>query len=153
DAADSGSRLQDVLSRGRLVAGIQSDYPPFCYKDDSGDIVGFDVDICRLLAKGLFGDGAKLDIRVVTADARIPSVVIGDDDVSSTLTITTQRAQQVEFTDCYYRSGTGFLLPAGGKYKDFAGLKAGGADVTVSALQNVMIADWVHAALPQARVE
>src|SRR5262249_44652833 len=53
----------------------------------------------------------------------------------------------------YYRAGQGFMMRAGGRYKSFEDLKTAGDAVTVSAIQNVFVADWVKGALPDAKVE
>jgi polar amino acid transport system substrate-binding protein len=70
------------------------------------------------------------------------------------MTVTPGRAQQVEFTIPYYREGNGLLLLArGGKYKNYDELKAAGSAVTVGGMQNVFLEEWVHKALPQAKVD
>jgi polar amino acid transport system substrate-binding protein len=69
------------------------------------------------------------------------------------MTVTAGRAQQVEFSVPYYREGVGLLLLAGGDYKNYEELQAGGSDVTISVLQNVYAEDMVHAALPKANVD
>jgi len=69
------------------------------------------------------------------------------------MTVTAERAQQVAFTLPYYREGVGLLLTKGGKFADYAALQAGGADVTISVLQNVYAEDMVHQALPEAKVD
>ncbi len=152
--AAPGSKLQEILSRGRLVVGTGSDIPPFYFTNESGELVGLEIDLARLLAKGLFNDPAKVEFVIQTADARIPNLLANRIDVAlQNLTVTAARAQQVEFSIPYYRAGEGLLVLASGRYKDHAALKAGGAGVTVSALQNVTAADWVHQALPEAKVD
>jgi polar amino acid transport system substrate-binding protein len=87
------------------------------------------------------------------SDARIPSLITDKVDiVVQWMTVTPGRAQQVEFTVPYYREGVGLLLLAGGKFSKFDEVKAAGSAATVGAMQNVFIEDWVHAALPEAKV-
>jgi polar amino acid transport system substrate-binding protein len=69
------------------------------------------------------------------------------------MTVTAERAQQVNFTIPYYREGVGLLLAAGGKHKSYGELKSAGSEVTVSVLQNVYAEEMVHKALPQAKVD
>ncbi len=153
-ATAPGSKLQEVLSRGRLIVGTGSDIPPFYFTNESGELVGLEIDLARLLARGLFNDPAKVEFVIQTADARIPNLLGNRIDVTlQNLTVTAGRAQQVEFTIPYYRAGEGLLVLASGRYKDHAALKAAGANVTVSALQNVTATDWVHQALPEAKVD
>jgi aspartate/glutamate/glutamine transport system substrate-binding protein len=47
--------LQEVKARGRLIAGVRTDVPPFGFMDKRGTAVGIDMDIARALAKDLLG--------------------------------------------------------------------------------------------------
>src|SRR6266498_4018985 len=56
-AQDGGaSRLQNVIDRGKLIAGTGSTNPPWHYEDENGNLVGFDVDMAKLLAGALLLD-------------------------------------------------------------------------------------------------
>lgn len=152
--APRGSKLRDVLDRGKLIVGTGTDVPPLYFRDQNGRVSGFDPDVARLVAKGLFNDPGKVEFVVQGSDARIPSLLSDRVDiVFQNLTVTPQRALQVEFTIPYYRAANGLLLLASGPYKDYAALKAAGAKVTVSTLQNVMIENWIRLALPEAKVD
>ena len=149
------SRLQIVKERGKLIVGTGSTNPPWHFEDASGKLVGMDIDLARLLAKSLFDDPNKVEFVLQGSDARIPSLITDKVDiVVQWMTVTAGRAQQVEFTIPYYREGVGLMLLArGGKFKTFDELKAAGAGVTVGAMQNVFVKDWVAMALPQAKVD
>jgi polar amino acid transport system substrate-binding protein len=149
-----GFKLREVLDRGHLIVGTGTDAPPLYFRDANGRIDGFDPAFARLLAKGLFNDPEKVEFVVQGSDARIPSLLSNRVDVVlQNLTVTPARATQVEFTVPYYRAGNGLLLLTNSKYENYEALKAAGSDVTVSTLQNVMIEEWVHMALPQAKVD
>ncbi len=152
--AQGADRLQEVLDRGKLIVGTGSTNAPWHFKDADGNLVGFDVDMARLVAKGLFDDPDKIEFVFQSGDARIPNLATDKVDLTCQfMTVTAGRAQQVEFTIPYYREGVGLLLLENGKYKSHAEMVAAGADVTVSVLQNVYAEDMVHAALPQANVD
>ena len=147
------SRLYEVLDRHVVRVGTGSTNPPWHFEDEQGNLVGMDVDMAKLLAKGLFDDPSKVEFVRQGADARIPNLVTNKVDiVIQFMTITAGRAQQVEFTIPYYREGVGLLLPENSKYGAYADLKAAGSAVTISVLQNVYAEDAVHAALPEAKV-
>lgn len=147
-------KLQGVLDRGYLIAGSGSTNAPWHFKDENNALVGFDIDMLRLIAKGLFDDPTKIEFVNQSGDARIPNLVTDKVDVACQfMAVTAGRAQQVEFTIPYYREGVGLMLLNGGDYADYDALKAGGSDVTVSVLQNVYAQDMVHAALPEAKVD
>lgn len=152
--AAHADKLQDVLDRGHLIAGSGSTNAPWHFKDENNNLVGFDIDMLRLIAKGLFDDPDKIEFVNQSGDARVPNLATDKVDVTCQfMTVTAGRAQQVEFTVPYYREGVGLMLLAGGDYADYDALRAGGGDVTVSVLQNVYAEDMVHAALPEAQVD
>ena len=44
DAATDDS-YQKILDNGNLIMGLDDSFPPMGYRDENGDIVGFDVDV------------------------------------------------------------------------------------------------------------
>lgn len=152
--AQTADRLQQILTRGKLIVGTGVGNPPWHFRDEAGAMQGFDVDIAKIVAKGLFGDDTKIEFVNQASDARIPNIVTDKVDITCQfMTVTAERAQQVNFTIPYYREGVGLMMAVGGKYKSHDELKAGGAAVTVSVLQNVYAEDMVHYALPGAKVD
>jgi polar amino acid transport system substrate-binding protein len=147
-------KLDEVLARGKLIVGTGSTNPPWHFVDESGVMSGFDVDIARIVAKGLFDDPEKVEFVTQASDARIPNVVTDKVDITCQfMTVTAARAQQVNFTIPYYREGVGLLMLKDGKHKNYDELKSAGAGVTVSVLQNVYAEDMVHQALSEAKVD
>jgi polar amino acid transport system substrate-binding protein len=147
-------KLEEVLARGYLLVGTGSTNPPWHFVDESGATVGYDVDIAKVVAKGLFDDPEKIQIVTQASDARIPNVLTDKVDITCQfMTVTAQRAQQVAFTIPYYREGVGLLLTSEAKHKNYDELKAAGAGATISVLQNVYAEDLVHQALPEAKVD
>jgi polar amino acid transport system substrate-binding protein len=153
-AALADGRLEQILNRGKLLVGTGTGNPPWHFRNEAGDMAGFDVDIAKIVAKGMFGDDTKIEFINQASDARIPNLVTDKVDITCQfMTVTAERAQQVNFTLPYYREGVGLMMAAGGKYKSHEELKAAGSAVTVSVLQNVYAEDMVHYALPEAKVD
>ncbi|WP_447792135.1 transporter substrate-binding domain-containing protein [Pseudomonas farris] len=151
-AADS--KLDSVLARGKLIVGTGSTNAPWHFQGADGKLQGFDIDIARMVAKGLFNDPSKVEFVVQSSDARIPNLLTDKVDMSCQfITVTASRAQQVAFTLPYYREGVGLLLPANSKYKEIDDLKTAGDGVIVAVLQNVYAEELVHQALPKAKVD
>lgn len=147
-------KLEEVLARGYLLVGTGSTNPPWHFVDETGNIVGYDVDIAKIVAKGLFDDPEKIEIVTQASDARIPNVLTDKVDITCQfMTVTAARAQQVAFTIPYYREGVGLLLTNEGKRKNYDELKAAGSDATISVLQNVYAEEMVRQALPDAKVD
>ncbi|WP_426139584.1 transporter substrate-binding domain-containing protein [Pseudomonas sp. DWP3-1-2] len=152
-AAENG-RLDSVLQRGKLIVGTGSTNAPWHFQGADGKLQGFDIDIGRIIAKGLFNDPGKVEFVVQSSDARIPNLLTDKVDISCQfITVTASRAQQVAFTLPYYREGVALLLPANSKYKEIDDLKSAGSGVIVAVLQNVYAEELVHQALPQAKVD
>jgi ABC-type amino acid transport substrate-binding protein len=106
--------LEDARSRGKLLVGVKTDFPPFGYLDPSGKPAGFDVDVARYLAKALFEDEGRLEPVPVTSGSRIP-FLYSDwiDMIIATMTVTEERRQVLEFSDPYFVSASLLLVPAG----------------------------------------
>jgi len=149
------SKLQTIKDRGKLIVGTGSTNPPWHFEDASGQLVGMDIDLARLLAKSLFDDPTKVEFVLQGSDARIPSLITDKVDiVVQWMTVTPGRAQQVEFTIPYYREGVGLMMLArGGRFTTFEQVRAAGADAKVGGMQNVFLEEWIHKALPQATVD
>jgi polar amino acid transport system substrate-binding protein len=110
-AAAGSSKLNEVLKRGTVIVGTGSTNPPWHFEDEKGDLQGFDIEMARLLAKGLFDDPSKVQFVRQASDARVPNLQTGQVDVVfQFMTVTAQRAQLVDFSIPYYREGVGTLL-------------------------------------------
>lgn len=110
--ADAQATLDVVKRRGKLMAGVKTDFPPFGTIDASGHNVGFDVDVAHEFAKALFNDPARVELVAVTSGNRIPFLQSGKIDIIiATVTITDERRQVVEFSDPYFMSGSLLLVP------------------------------------------
>jgi ABC-type amino acid transport substrate-binding protein len=100
----SKSTLERVQKSGVLRVGTDATYPPFESVDpQTGQLVGFDIDLVRALARQL---KVRAEFIVVPFDGIIPGLRSGKYDlVVSAMTITRERAKQVRFTDPYVVAG------------------------------------------------
>jgi polar amino acid transport system substrate-binding protein len=152
-AGPASSKLHEVLKRGSVIVGTGSTNPPWHFEDEKGELQGFDIEMARLLAKGLFDDPSKVQFVRQASDARVPNIQTGQVDVVfQFMTVTAQRAQLVDFSIPYYREGVGTLLKKGSPYAGAQDLAKSGKKIKVSILQNVYAETLVHAAIPQAEV-
>lgn len=100
--------LQQVQARGELRVGLEVGYMPFEMVDKSGEVIGFDIDLARLMARKL---GVKLKIVNQGWDGIIPALLTGKFDVTlGGMTITPERAKRVDFSDPYLTIGQTVLL-------------------------------------------
>ncbi len=104
--------LGDVKKKGTLVVGVKDSLPPFGYVDEkSRDIVGYDIDMAKAVAKKL---GVKLELKPVTSANRFPMLSEGNVDlVIATTTKNPERAAQVDFSHAYFLTGQKFIVAKG----------------------------------------
>jgi len=101
------STLMKIVDRGKLIVGLEAEFFPFEYVKD-GDIVGFDVDLVRLMAEEL---GVELEIVNVGWSSLPAELLTGKIDIIvSGMTATLDRAKRILFSDPYYETGLCLLL-------------------------------------------
>ena len=109
--AQEKSRMDVVLERGKLIVVTLTTVPPFAFNDDKGQLVGFDIDICRLIATALFKDPTKVEFVSVSAEGRWPAIESGRADMGVGGTTTyPDRAIRVGFTRPFIDSGISVLV-------------------------------------------
>ncbi|PYN94247.1 MAG: amino acid ABC transporter substrate-binding protein [Candidatus Rokuibacteriota bacterium] len=135
--ASAQSTLEAVKKRGKLIAGVKTDFPPFGTVDASGKNVGFDVDVAHRFAKALFNDEQQVELVAVTSGNRIPFLQSGKIDIIiATVTITDERRQVVEFSDSYFMSGSLILVPKASTVKSLDDLGGKTVAVVQGAIQD-----------------
>ena len=125
DDLPAGSTMAKIKKRGRLVAGVSADtYLLGSRNPLNGEIEGFDIDMVKAVAKAIFGDENRYQLRVITAAQRIPALQEGEVDiVARNMTINCDRWTQIAFSSEYYRSGQKILVRKGSKATSLADLK------------------------------
>ncbi len=116
--------LQDVKRRGKLIAGVKTEYPPLGFLDSKGVNKGFDIDIAKALAKELFGNEEAVEFVPVTPENQIAFLTSGKIDIIVGLGITEERKEKVDFSKPYFISGQSILVPGDSKitkYQDLSG--------------------------------
>jgi polar amino acid transport system substrate-binding protein len=105
-------RMRDILTRGYLRVGVSADTYLFGANDPStGRLQGFDIDMAHAMAKAIFGDPNKVQLRVITAADRIPLLQAGELDlVARNMSMTCDRWTKIGFSAEYYRSGQKVLV-------------------------------------------
>ena len=99
-------QLDVVLKRDKLIVGTYSTSPPLAYVDDSGNLVGFEIDMAHQIAKDLLGDPNKVEFVVLQSDGRFPAALSGKIDFGlCSTTITGDRAVRIAFTRPYLDTG------------------------------------------------
>src|SRR6476661_8355223 len=141
----SSSLLRTALDRGKLIVGTGSTNAPWHFENEKGELVGMDIAMARILAKGLFDDESKVEFVREDPAQRIPNVTTNKVDITiQFMTMTAQRSQLINFSRPYYVEGVALLTLPTAENKTFDKLLAGGAATRISILQNVDAESSVH---------
>ena len=91
--------LTDVQEAGVLVLGCDDAFPPMGFRDEAGNIVGFDVDLAAAVAEKL---GVTLETKAINWDTKVMELDSGNIDVIwNGFSITADRNLEVEYTKPY----------------------------------------------------
>lgn len=114
--------LDDIKKKGTLVVGVKADYPPYGFRDPSGQIVGMEPDMAKAVADKL---GVKLQLEPVVASNRMQFLQQGKTDLMiATMSVNDERKKAVGIVEPYYYAGGVALLAAkGANIKSGADLK------------------------------
>ncbi|WDD92549.1 transporter substrate-binding domain-containing protein [Burkholderia sp. FERM BP-3421] len=109
-AAHAADTLDSVKSSGVLKIGIEGTYPPFGYRNEKGELEGFDIDVARALAARL---GVKPQFIAVEWSGIIAGLQAGKFDVIvNQVTITPQRREAIDFSQPYLYSAAQLIQRA-----------------------------------------
>ncbi len=140
--------MEKFQSRGKIIAGVAFDIPGMGYKNPrTGEIEGFEADLARAIADKLLSAPDRIDFFQVTDEQRFPALQSDlVDMVLSQITITPDRAEQVDFSIPYYVTREAILVPKRSRVKSFEDLKRKRIAVTAGSIS----IRRMRAALPDA---
>lgn len=97
----------DLLDLEQIRFVTDSDYPPFNYLDEEGQLTGFNVDLARALCDEL---SVECSVRALPWNRLLPALEKGEADaVIASYRISEKILQQVDFTDSYYHTPARFV--------------------------------------------
>ncbi|MCW8892093.1 MAG: transporter substrate-binding domain-containing protein [Deltaproteobacteria bacterium] len=106
--ATADETLDEIQNRGTLRVGMEPGYMPFEMTNQKGEIVGFDVDMAKRIAKAM---GVKLELVSTAWDGIIPGLITKKYDmIMSGMTLTQERNMKVSFATPYIVVGQSILL-------------------------------------------
>jgi polar amino acid transport system substrate-binding protein len=115
--------------RNELIVGMELKYPPFEMVDAQGQPQGVSVEITRALGKSL---GREVRIENIPFDGLIPALKTGKIElIISSLTETPERAQSIDFSDPYLRTGLCLLLNRTAPFDSIADADKPGVTIAV----------------------
>lgn len=125
-ATATGAASAQLVNPGKLTTCTNIPYEPFQFKDASGKIVGFDVDIVDLAAKklGVTQEIVDIDFAVIKSGAAMATRKC--DVAAAGMTITPERAQNITFSVPYFDATQALLAKKGTGATSLEDVKAKG---------------------------
>jgi general L-amino acid transport system substrate-binding protein len=106
--------LDEVRGRGVVTVGVNTGVAGFSMPDEKGVWKGLDVDTAKAIAAAVFGDVNKIKYVPLTAVQRLPALQSKEVDVlcrNTTITLTRETVNGLNFVHVNYYDGQGFLIP------------------------------------------
>jgi glutamate/aspartate transport system substrate-binding protein len=140
-AAQETGTLKKLRDDGEIVLGVRDASIPFSYADDSGQSIGYSVELCMRvvdhLRQTLKMPGLKVRQQLVTSANRVPLVLNGTVDLECGSTVNNiERQKTVAFSLTTFIVNTKFIVKASSGVQKMADLK--GKTVAVTGGTNTM---------------
>ncbi|MDR3193098.1 MAG: transporter substrate-binding domain-containing protein, partial [Treponema sp.] len=125
--ASGGDRsLETVLAEKKLVLGLDDSFPPMGFRDENNEIVGYDVDLAKEVARRM---GVELTLQPIDWNAKEQELNTGEIDcIWNGFTITEERKQNLLFSPPYLKNAQVIVVKGNSPVntlKDLAGKTAG----------------------------
>ena len=117
-AGDAVSALKD---RGVFVLGLDDSFPPLGFRSDDNEIVGYDIDLAKEVAKRL---GVEFRAQPIDWDAKEMELETGKIDcIWNGFTITEERKAALSFTEAYLNNEQVLVVRADSGINSLADMK------------------------------
>ncbi|MCE2519737.1 MAG: transporter substrate-binding domain-containing protein [Alphaproteobacteria bacterium] len=137
-----------------LRVGTECTYHPFNFRDENGELQGYDIDVAKAIGEHL---GVEIEFHCQKWDGMIPALLANKFDlIVASMSITDERKQKIDFSDPYRVSIGQFI---GAKEKDLMFFNEDGS-VNEAGFEGVKIGlqrattydNWIQARAPNAEV-
>ena len=121
----SDGSLQRVLDAGRLVLGLDANFPPLSYIDSRGEIVGFDPDMIQAVCNRL---GVELVKHPLQWDIKRNELNEGTIDCIGSVSLKGTAAREMKMSEAYIKEDLVFVVPGNSsirRLRDLKGKKIG----------------------------
>jgi polar amino acid transport system substrate-binding protein len=113
--------LKSVKDKGKLVLGLDDAFPPMGYRNENNEIVGYDIDLAKEVAKRL---KVELVPQPIDWNAKEQELNTGKIDcIWNGFTITDERSKAMAFTKPYLKNAQVLVVKKDAPYKTLADLK------------------------------
>jgi polar amino acid transport system substrate-binding protein len=125
-ASGGDKSLETVLAKKKLILGLDDSFPPMGFRNENNEIVGYDVDLAKEVARRM---GIELVLQPIDWNAKEQELNTGEIDcIWNGFTITEERKQNLLFTPPYLKNAQVVVVKGNSPVntlKDLAGKTAG----------------------------
>lgn len=149
-ASGKDTSLADIQAKGKLIIGLDDNFPPAGYRDESGELVGFDIDFAKAVCE-------KLGVEAVFQPTEWAGVVLslknGDIDcIWNALSMTEERQKEIAFSRCYAVANNVIIVAKDSDITDKASLAGKVVGVQLSSSgQDAVEADPIYEELQELK--
>lgn len=102
------STLEKIKSHKKIKIGLEDTYPPMEFRNEKNELVGFDIDVSKEIAKKL---GAEPDFVITEFGGLTMALNAGKFDMSiSAISVDEKRSKEVDFSEPYVKSGQAVIV-------------------------------------------
>jgi len=142
--------LSGIVESNVLRVGMSGAQPPFSVKSKDGSLIGYEVDLAKLLANAM---GVELKLVEMPFGDLLSALEKGDVDVvMSGMTMTPERNLKAAFVGPYIVSGKSILTKDATLAKADEAEDIDQADLTIVALANSTSQKFVETLMPKAKL-
>ena len=145
----AGPVMDRITANGKIIVGTTGAQPPLNATAKTGEIIGLDADIAKLIAANM---GVEIEFKTMPFAELLPALSANKVDlVISSMTVTPERNMKVAFIGPYFISGKGILTKS--KHLEalqgLAGINQ--AQFKITALKNSTSQHFVEREAPKAK--
>ena len=146
----TSGHLSRIIQKGEFVVGTTGNMPPLNMTAKNGEVIGFEIDMARMMAKAL---GAELKVKTMSFHELLPALGLNKVDiVISGMTITPVRNLRFAFVGPYFTSGKAFLAKSETIANVSDATEINSPSTRVTALKGSTSQNFVKAVMPKAQL-
>ena len=102
--------LETIKANGKFIVGLDDSYPPMGFRDEKNEIVGFDIDLAKEVAKRM---GVEVEFQPIDWDSKELELNSGKIDcIWNGMTITDERIANMFFAKPYIANEQIIIVPS-----------------------------------------
>lgn len=129
----SADKLSSIKQSGQIKVGINYNNKPFSFLNRNKRLIGFDIDLMRLIAKEL---NVKIKFKEITSKKQVINSLIGGRlDVVTSMLHNSKSEKYIDFSISYFYDGQALLAKTSSvktSYKDYETGRVGNIENSIS---------------------